>query len=284
MGSKGGFIYWFNFLFLLISLITVSIHYTMTASPAGILPSQSSAQPQPVDYSLPGVMRYLQTEWQRNERDRIQWNLERAEMKTRIAKLEGDKRSLELVIDGHLKKIAILEAAFDQQQQRPGGTSQNESGESGSNDDNSKTNNGNNSSNSNSSFTGGHSDRTQEAQAERDLKVKCVEAEIDLTPIIESRIYLEKCIQEVDYLLQTSHISSNGGANGNDSVDEEDEEEDEDVDDEHQNLQQHHQQNSHAVNSGFANNIPHTAQQQELGDVNQHDLDDTFSTTSTITN
>lgn len=38
-------------------------------------------QPQPVDYSLPGVMRYLQNEWQRNERDRIQWDLERAEMK-----------------------------------------------------------------------------------------------------------------------------------------------------------------------------------------------------------
>lgn len=28
-----------------------------------------------------GVMRYLQNEWQRNERDRIQWDLERAEMK-----------------------------------------------------------------------------------------------------------------------------------------------------------------------------------------------------------
>lgn len=37
--------------------------------------------PQPVDYTLPGVMRYLQTEWQRSERDRIQWDLERAEMK-----------------------------------------------------------------------------------------------------------------------------------------------------------------------------------------------------------
>lgn len=29
-------------------------------------------------------MRYLQNEWQRNERDRIQWDLERAEMKVRI--------------------------------------------------------------------------------------------------------------------------------------------------------------------------------------------------------
>lgn len=31
-------------------------------------------------------------------------------------------------------------------------------------------------------------------------------AEVDLTPIIESRLYLEKCIQEVDYLLQSSNM------------------------------------------------------------------------------
>jgi striatin 1/3/4 len=255
----------------------------MTASPAGILPSQSSAQPQPVDYSLPGVMRYLQTEWQRNERDRIQWNLERAEMKTRIAKLEGDKRSLELVIDGHLKKIAILEAALDQQQ-RTSGTTRNEPGESDSNNTTSSNDNKNkNDGNSNSSFTSGSSDRAREAQMERDFKVKCVEAEIDLTPIIESRIYLEKCIQEVDYLLQSSHISSNGGANDSGSVDDEDEEEEVDVDDEHQRLQ-HHQQNSHAVNSGLVNNVSHAAQQQGHGDANHHDVDDTLSTTSTITN
>lgn len=29
-------------------------------------------------------MRYLQNEWQRNERDRIQWDLERAEMKVQF--------------------------------------------------------------------------------------------------------------------------------------------------------------------------------------------------------
>lgn len=37
-------------------------------------------------------------------------------------------------------------------------------------------------------------------------------AEVDLTPIIESRLYLEKCIQEVEYLLQSSTISPNPSA------------------------------------------------------------------------
>ncbi|CAI4049405.1 hypothetical protein SUVZ_13G1680 [Saccharomyces uvarum] len=45
-------------------------------------------------YTLPGVMHYLQTEFTKNERDRITWELERSEMKARIAKLEGENRDL----------------------------------------------------------------------------------------------------------------------------------------------------------------------------------------------
>ncbi|CEP63929.1 Far8p LALA0_S09e05666g [Lachancea lanzarotensis] len=48
----------------------------------------------PVTYTLPGVMHYLQTEFTRNERDRLGWELERSEMKTRIAQLEGENRTL----------------------------------------------------------------------------------------------------------------------------------------------------------------------------------------------
>ncbi|GMM58167.1 Far8 protein [Maudiozyma humilis] len=45
-------------------------------------------------YSLPGVMHYLQTEFSKNERDRITWELERAEMKSYIASLEGENKEL----------------------------------------------------------------------------------------------------------------------------------------------------------------------------------------------
>lgn len=45
-------------------------------------------------YTLPGVMHYLQTEYTKNERDRINWELERCEMKSRIAQLEGENRDL----------------------------------------------------------------------------------------------------------------------------------------------------------------------------------------------
>lgn len=45
-------------------------------------------------YTLPGVMHYLQTEFTKNERDRIAWELERSEMKARIAQLEGENKDL----------------------------------------------------------------------------------------------------------------------------------------------------------------------------------------------
>lgn len=45
-------------------------------------------------YTLPGIMHYLQTEFTKNERDRISWELERSEMKARIAQLEGENRDL----------------------------------------------------------------------------------------------------------------------------------------------------------------------------------------------
>ncbi|AET39596.1 Far8p Ecym_4563 [Eremothecium cymbalariae DBVPG len=50
------------------------------------------------NYTLPGVMHYLQTEFTKNERDRINWELERCEMKARIAQLEGENRDLRYLL------------------------------------------------------------------------------------------------------------------------------------------------------------------------------------------
>lgn len=46
------------------------------------------------EYSLPGIMHYLQKETTKNERDRILWETEKAELKANIAKLEGHNKSL----------------------------------------------------------------------------------------------------------------------------------------------------------------------------------------------
>lgn len=59
-------------------------------------------------YSLPGLVHYLQSEWTRNEKDRIQWANEKEEMKATIAKLqsENDRLKRELLENGQdLKQI-----------------------------------------------------------------------------------------------------------------------------------------------------------------------------------
>lgn len=57
----------------------------------------SAAHPQNLshlEYSLPGIMHYLQKETTKNERDRVQWELEKGELKSNITKLEGENKSL----------------------------------------------------------------------------------------------------------------------------------------------------------------------------------------------
>ncbi|OBZ75898.1 hypothetical protein A0H81_04600 [Grifola frondosa] len=49
------------------------------------LPPQSGQ-----DFTLSSVLHFLQTEWRRYERDRNEWEIERAEMRARIALLEGE--------------------------------------------------------------------------------------------------------------------------------------------------------------------------------------------------
>lgn len=52
---------------------------------------QSTIPPPPPqngqDYTLSSVLHYLQTEWRRYERDRNEWEIERAEMRVRLNSL-----------------------------------------------------------------------------------------------------------------------------------------------------------------------------------------------------
>lgn len=54
-------------------------------------------------------MRFLQTEWHRHERDRNGWEIERQEMRGRIANLEGQTRRNTRTTVGLNKYISMLE-------------------------------------------------------------------------------------------------------------------------------------------------------------------------------
>lgn len=71
-----------------------------------------------VAYNFTGVMRFLQTEWHRHERDRNAWQIERAEMRSRIGKLEGDSRTSKRLQESLGKHVKILENALKKEREK----------------------------------------------------------------------------------------------------------------------------------------------------------------------
>src|ERR1700710_242084 len=93
---------------------------------------QQGNQPQGTEYTLQGkisnasflrgglltetgVMRFLQTEWHRHERDRNAWEIEKQEMKARIAALEGAARRSDATQKALKKYVTILEKKVKEQ-------------------------------------------------------------------------------------------------------------------------------------------------------------------------
>jgi striatin 1/3/4 len=63
-----------------------------------------------------GVMRFLQSEWHRHERDRNAWEIEKLEMKSRIATLEGQARRADATQKALNKYVTILQKKLKEQQ------------------------------------------------------------------------------------------------------------------------------------------------------------------------
>lgn len=75
----------------------------------------NSNLPQATEYTLQGVMRFLQTEWHRHERERNAWEIENQEMRGRIASLEGQARRSDATQKALRKYVAILERKIKDQ-------------------------------------------------------------------------------------------------------------------------------------------------------------------------
>ena len=92
----------------------VSKNFSRMSSSAICGHVKSAADPD----SLTGVMRFLQTEWHRHERERNAWQIERAEMKSRIGKLEGDGRTNKRLRESMDKHIRLLEHALKKEREK----------------------------------------------------------------------------------------------------------------------------------------------------------------------
>ncbi|CCO29615.1 Striatin-3 AltName: Full=Cell cycle autoantigen SG2NA [Rhizoctonia solani AG-1 IB] len=74
--------------------------------------AQAGPPPNGQDMSLATVLHYLQSEWRRYERERNEWEIERAEMRARIALLEGERRSFDNLKIDWTRRIKMLEYAL----------------------------------------------------------------------------------------------------------------------------------------------------------------------------
>ncbi|TIC28449.1 WD40 repeat-like protein [Wallemia mellicola] len=76
---------------------------------------QQQQQEQQSDLNLANILHYLQSEWRRYDRDRNEWEIERAEMRARLALLEGEKRASDNVKSDLLRRVRMLEYALRQE-------------------------------------------------------------------------------------------------------------------------------------------------------------------------
>lgn len=66
-------------------------------------------------YSIPGILHFIQHEWARFEMERAQWDVERAEFQARIAFLQGERKGQENLKNDLIRRIKMLEFALKQE-------------------------------------------------------------------------------------------------------------------------------------------------------------------------
>ncbi|KAM6280396.1 striatin isoform 3-T3 [Porphyrio hochstetteri] len=82
----------------------------ISASGAAAPVSASRAQ-----YSVPGILHFLQHEWGRFEAERAEWEAERAELQAQIAFLQGERKGQENLKKDLVRRIKMLEYALKQE-------------------------------------------------------------------------------------------------------------------------------------------------------------------------
>merc|ERR1719354_330244 len=69
-------------------------------------------------YSIPGILHFIQHEWARIEMERSHWEVERAELQARIAFLQGERKGQENLKRDLVRRIKMLEFALRQERQK----------------------------------------------------------------------------------------------------------------------------------------------------------------------
>ncbi|XP_034040834.1 striatin-like isoform X2 [Thalassophryne amazonica] len=81
----------------------------------GPLPDGDAGETARAQYSIPGILHFLQHEWARFEVERAQWEVERAELQAQIAFLQGERKGQENLKKDLVRRIKMLEYALKQE-------------------------------------------------------------------------------------------------------------------------------------------------------------------------
>ncbi|XP_061645787.1 striatin-like isoform X2 [Phyllopteryx taeniolatus] len=81
----------------------------------GPLPDGDAVEAARAQYSIPGILHFLQHEWARFEVERAQWDVERAELQAQIAFLQGERKGQENLKKDLVRRIKMLEYALKQE-------------------------------------------------------------------------------------------------------------------------------------------------------------------------
>ncbi|XP_067381545.1 striatin-like isoform X2 [Channa argus] len=81
----------------------------------GPLPDGDAGEAAKAQYSIPGILHFLQHEWARFEVERAQWEVERAELQAQIAFLQGERKGQENLKKDLVRRIKMLEYALKQE-------------------------------------------------------------------------------------------------------------------------------------------------------------------------
>ncbi|XP_066133762.1 striatin-3 [Saccopteryx bilineata] len=81
----------------------------------GAGPTAGPELSRPQQYTIPGILHYIQHEWARFEMERAHWEVERAELQARIAFLQGERKGQENLKKDLVRRIKMLEYALKQE-------------------------------------------------------------------------------------------------------------------------------------------------------------------------
>lgn len=76
---------------------------------------QQNSMKEASDYTLGGVLQFLQAEWRNFERERNEWEIETSILKATVANLEGEQRAFDRIKTDLLRRIKMLEFSLRQE-------------------------------------------------------------------------------------------------------------------------------------------------------------------------